>query len=124
MNSLLHYLTKYSKVVETLGLSYSTSSELNNIIDKLPGGTPPFNSDALVMGGEDLEFHHRDIILCVRSLFGNPQFAQDLIFAPERHYTNAERTCRIYNEMHTGDWWWSVQVRARAFIKHKHLSAC
>ena len=21
------------------------------------------------------------------------------------------RTCRIYNEMHTGNWWWSVQVR-------------
>ena len=103
MNSLLHYLTKYSKVVETLGLSYSTSSELYNIIDKLPGGTPPFNSDALVMGGEDLKLNHRDIILCVRSLFGNPEFAQDLIFAPERHYTNAERTSQIYNEMHTGD---------------------
>jgi hypothetical protein len=32
------------------------------------------------------------------------------VFAPERHYTNEERTCRIYNEMHTGDWWWTVQV--------------
>ena len=72
------------------------------------------------MGGENLEFHHRDIILCVRSLFGNPEFTQDLIVAPERHYTNAERSCRIYDELHTGDWWWSVQVRAcaGAFIKY------
>jgi hypothetical protein len=35
---------------------------------------------------------------------------QDLVFAPERHYTDPERTCCIYNEMHTGDWWWAVQV--------------
>lgn len=76
------------------------------------------------MGGENLEFHHRDIILCVRSLFGNPEFAQDLVFAPERHYADAERSCRTYSEMHTGDWWWSVQVRAGRFVKYKCLSVC
>jgi hypothetical protein len=41
----------------------------------------------------------------------DPQFADDLVFAPEQHYTSEERTCRVYNEIHTGDWWWTVQVR-------------
>jgi hypothetical protein len=36
-------------------------------------------------------------------------------YAPERHYTDAERTCHIYNEMNTGNWWWSVQVCASHF---------
>jgi hypothetical protein len=50
---------------------------------------------------------------CIRALYGDPEFARDLVFAPERCYVDPEQTCRIYNEMHTGDWWWAVQVRPR-----------
>ncbi|KAH9019702.1 hypothetical protein EDB84DRAFT_1624592 [Lactarius hengduanensis] len=45
---------------------------------------------------------------------GNPEFARDLVFAPERHYTDHERTCRVYSEIHTGDWWWAVQTSLEA----------
>ena len=96
--------------MDRLGLSYSTSGELNKIVDTLPG-PPPFETNEFTIGGERLQFHCRNIILCVKALFGNPEFAEDLIFAPEWHYTDDQRTCRIYNELHTGDWWWSVQVR-------------
>ncbi|KAH9049439.1 hypothetical protein EDB84DRAFT_1666988 [Lactarius hengduanensis] len=48
------------------------------------------------------------------AIFGNPEFARELVFAPERHYTDAERTCRVYNEMYTADWWWSVQTSLEA----------
>jgi Plavaka transposase len=64
----------------------------------------------LDLGGEHLEFYCRDVLECIQSLYGDPQFAQDLVFAPERYYSDHTRTSRIYNEMHTGDWWWSVQV--------------
>jgi len=47
---------------------------------------------------------------CIQTIYGDPQFTHDLVFAPERHYTSQERTCRVYNEIHTGDWWWKVQV--------------
>ena len=100
------------KVVEKLLLSYSTSKELNDIIDKALPSPPPFQCLNLNVDGEDLEFHCREIIPCIRSLFGNPNFANELIYAPERHYTDAERTCHVYNEMHTGNWWWSIQVCA------------
>jgi Plavaka transposase len=97
------------KIVDKLGLSFRTAKQLNELIDKLPG-RPPFQRKELIIGNERLDFYCRDIVECIRSLYSDPQFAQDLAFAPERHYTSPDRTCRIYNEMYTGDWWWTVQV--------------
>jgi len=101
------------KVVEALGLSFHTIKELNEKIDKeLPASAhPPFQRKEVSFGGERLEFYSRDVMKCIGTLYGDPQFAQDLVFAPERHYTSQERTCRIYNEINTGDWWWTVQVK-------------
>ncbi|KAH9953931.1 hypothetical protein BC827DRAFT_1273072 [Russula dissimulans] len=97
-------------VVEALGLSYRTVDELNAIIDKTLPGYPSFKSLAIKIGGEELQFHYRDILPLIQALYGNPEFACDLIFAPERHYLDSEKTHRVYSEMHTGDWWWSVQT--------------
>ncbi|KAI9449055.1 hypothetical protein BJY52DRAFT_1127054 [Lactarius psammicola] len=102
------------EVVDRLGLSYRTTKELNDIIDKALPGRPPFQCEDLTIEGEDLQFHYREIIPCIRNLFGNPEFAGDLVYAPERHYVDAERTCRVYNEMHTGEWWWTVQMSLEA----------
>ena len=38
---------------------------------------------------------------------GHKPFAEDLIYAPVRHYNGDDR--QTYNEMHTGDWWWETQ---------------
>ncbi|KAH9967808.1 hypothetical protein BC827DRAFT_1122839 [Russula dissimulans] len=100
-----------SAVVEALGLSYRTADELNAIIDKTLPGYPSFKSLAIKIGGEELQFHYRDILPSIQALYGNPEFVCDLIFAPEQHYLDSEKTHRVYSEMHTGDWWWSVQVR-------------
>jgi hypothetical protein len=64
------------------------------------------------IGKECLEFYYRDAVECIRSLYGDPEFARDLAFAPERHFTSHDRTSRLYNEMYTCDWWWTVQVRS------------
>ena len=99
------------KLAEKLGLSYHNVKDLNSIIDrKLPPGCPTFVRSDLVISDLQLEFYHRDIILCIRSLYGDPELAHDLVFAPERHYVDTTRTCQIFSEMHTGNWWWSVQV--------------
>ena len=100
------------KVVQRLDLSYRTTKELNDTIDDLPG-RPPFVCEEVTIGDEHLKFYYRDILASVRTLYGDPTFQHDLIFAPERHFTDDERKCRVYNEMHTGDWWWSVQVRQK-----------
>jgi hypothetical protein len=76
----------------------------------LQGRRPPFQIKKVTVGTEDLELYYRDIMQSIQALYGDPQLAEHLVFAPERHYTSHERTDRIYNEMHTGDWWWAVQV--------------
>jgi len=98
------------KLIDKLGLSYHTLNELNSIVNGLHG-RPSFQFKDFDIGNESLRFHFRDIICCIRAIYGDPEFAQDLVFTPERHYLDHERTQRVYSEMHTGDWWWSKQVR-------------
>jgi hypothetical protein len=85
--------------------------QLNDIIDNHLGGPPSFQCKELCIGNERLEFYCCDTLQCIRMLYGDPAFVQDLVLSPVQHYSSAEHTCRIINEMHTGDWWWSIQVR-------------
>ena len=59
---------------------------------------------------EQLEFWRRDLVECVQELIGNLSFRDVMVYAPERAYTDAKGTNRIYDEMWTGDWWCNVQV--------------
>ncbi|KAK7031890.1 hypothetical protein R3P38DRAFT_3313820 [Favolaschia claudopus] len=97
-------------VTEALGLSYSNSRELNDIIDQsIPTGRPIFERHEIVIGGEAFDVYFRPIIECIRELFGDPEFAPDLIFAPERQYADADKTVRLFHDLHTGKWWWETQ---------------
>lgn len=107
------------KVVKRLELTYKTANELNKIIDQELPGHPPFKSQQLVIGGKSIQFHYCNIIPCIWALFGEPEFAGKLVFAPEKHYANHAKTCRVFNEMHTGNWWWSVQVRIVLLMSFK-----
>ncbi|KAN0140702.1 hypothetical protein V8E53_001529 [Lactarius tabidus] len=96
-------------VVDKLGLSYHNSRELNCIIDEEMPGRPKFKCEEVRIGGESYDFHFREIIPCLRALFGDPRFSNHLALAPERHYQDAGHTTQVFSEMHTGKWWWSVQ---------------
>ena len=63
-----------------------------------------------------LDVYHRDIIECIRVLYGDPEFSPHLIFKPERHYVDEDRTIRMYSDMHTGKWWWDTQVAYFTFL--------
>ncbi|KAJ7157665.1 hypothetical protein C8R43DRAFT_1183066 [Mycena crocata] len=103
-------LLSINGVTEALGLSYKNSQELNKIIDtQLPGGRPVFKRQEIVVGGEAFDVYFRPIMECVRALYGDPEFAQDLVFAPERHYADADKTIRLYHEIHTAEFWWRTQ---------------
>ena len=93
-----------------LGLSYKNSRELNAIIDGLPH-RPLFRCKEIEIAGGIVTVYSRNIISCIRALYGDPAFAPHLIFKPERHYerSNNQRH-RLYHDMHTGDWWWEAQV--------------
>lgn len=88
----IQYLVTPSQVVEKLGLSFSSSEELNQIIDKkLPNGLPQFVWEEVEIAGQKFEFYHRDIIQCIRVLYGNPELAPFLAHAPEKHYMSSNR---------------------------------
>ncbi|OSD07739.1 hypothetical protein PYCCODRAFT_1441641 [Trametes coccinea BRFM310] len=103
-------LLKIPGVVERLQLSYSSAEELNAIIDaKISSGRPRFTRHKINIGGEAFEVFYRNIIACICALFGDPEFAGILVFAAERHYTDADHTVCMYFDMHTGKWWWNTQ---------------
>jgi hypothetical protein len=92
-------------------LSFSSSEELNSIIDKkLPNGLPQFVREEVEFAGQKYEFYHRDILKCIRVLYGDPEFSDFLAYAPEKHYTGPEKNCRVFSEMNSGRWWWTRQV--------------
>lgn len=101
---------KFDQIVEKLGLSYSNTRELNIIIDRKLPSRPPFKCREVVVDGQAFDVYFRDVMACVRGLFGDPEFSQHLKTAPERHYLDRNKTIRRYGEMHTGNWWWSTQV--------------
>ena len=70
----------------------------------------------IAVAGESFPFYVRDLMKCIESLWANPDFLPHLAFAPERHYTSAEKTERTYSEMNTGKWWWNVQVHESDFM--------
>ncbi|KIJ65793.1 hypothetical protein HYDPIDRAFT_109810 [Hydnomerulius pinastri MD-312] len=103
-------LLEIEGVHERLGLSFKNSQELNKIIDKgLPAQRPRFHRKEVVVAGEALDFYMRNIMECAAALFGDPEFAKDLIFLPERHYADEDQTQRLYHDLHTGKWWWQTQ---------------
>ncbi|KAH9177873.1 hypothetical protein EDB89DRAFT_2111982 [Lactarius sanguifluus] len=89
------------KVVDKLSLSYHMPNELNKIIDKELPGRPQFKCEDMTIAGNTLQFYFRDVLECIQMLYGNPEFARDLVFVPECHYTDHEWKCCVYSEMHT-----------------------
>ncbi|KAL7282534.1 hypothetical protein ACG7TL_004005 [Trametes sanguinea] len=94
---------------EALKLSFKTTNELNKIIDTGLPGRPRFRREEIVVADEAFDVYFRDIIECIRALFGDAEFVQHLVFAPERHYADKDKTVRLYYDMHTCKWWWVTQ---------------
>ena len=62
------------------------------------------------MAGEVFDIWHRDILECIQTLIGDPEFDGELKLIPERHYADKDRMNRVYSDVHTGKWWWKIQV--------------
>ena len=58
-----------------------------------------------MQSGEVLEFYACKIIECLCALWGDPDFANDLILEPKQLYADKGMTICIYYDMNTGKWW-------------------
>ncbi|KII85168.1 hypothetical protein PLICRDRAFT_116589 [Plicaturopsis crispa FD-325 SS-3] len=108
-STALTELLNIDGVGEKLGLSFRTSRELNKIIDDEIPGRPRFHREEVVVAGEAFDVYFRDVLECIKSLYGDPEFAPILAFKPERHYSDEDQTVRLFHEMNTGKWWWKTQ---------------
>ncbi|KAH9857831.1 hypothetical protein C2E23DRAFT_720065 [Lenzites betulinus] len=109
-STALTELLEIDHLAERLGLSYSNARSLNKIIDHdIAASRPPFERHEIVVAGEAFEVYYHDVLACARALFGDPEFTKELLLVPERHYTDADQKVRVYFDMNTGQWWWSVQ---------------
>ncbi|KAG2130636.1 uncharacterized protein EDB93DRAFT_1255833 [Suillus bovinus] len=108
-STALSDLLSIDGVSEHLHLSYKNVRELNRIIDIQLPDCPKFHHEQVVVAGEAFDIFYRDIIGCIKDLFGNPDFADFLVFAPEHHYTDADETVWLFSDMHTSEWWWNTQ---------------
>lgn len=104
------------QVSKCLGLSYKNSRELNGIIDKQLPGHPKFQREQVIVAGEAFDIYYQDVLECIKALFGDPDFADYLVFAPQRHNMDDDETVQLYSDMHTGRWWWNTQVRTSCGI--------
>jgi hypothetical protein len=84
-------------------------------------GPPLFRCKEVQIGNQSLDFYCRNTLECIRLLYSDATFAQHLAFVPVQVYTDAEQTCHVVNEMHTGDWWWSLQVCTINYDEHGDL---
>ena len=81
-----------------MGLSFKNSAELNNIINnKLPSKRPIFTRHEVKVAGEKYDLYMRDIIQCIRALYGDPEHAQYLAIVLESHYADADKTIQDAN---------------------------
>lgn len=111
-SAVLRQLTINKQVVEKLGLSFKNARALNQIIDHELPETPNWTHTTLNMCGSDEQFDlfHRDVLACIRMLYGNPAFNKVMSYRPRKCYSDQRRGHRIYTELHTSDWWNNLQV--------------
>ncbi|KAF9533674.1 hypothetical protein CPB83DRAFT_890141 [Crepidotus variabilis] len=116
-STALSELLSINGLVEALGLSYKNTNELNKIIDKSLPHRPAFKRQEFVVVGESFELFGRDIVECLRALWGNPEFLPYLVFEAKHHYVDEDQTIWLFHDTHTGRWWWDTQRRVERKIK-------
>jgi hypothetical protein len=79
------------------------------MIDKLPS-RPKFRYEEVTLTGRTYPFFHRNILECIKALFGDIKFASAMIYVPEQHFKDVGGQQRLYHDMNTGKWWWKMQV--------------
>ncbi|KAF9038794.1 hypothetical protein BDZ89DRAFT_894707, partial [Hymenopellis radicata] len=99
-------------VKDKLGLSYSNTAGLHKVVDSIPRRAGKWKVKHLSFPdrpAEKFTLRHRDILESVRSLWGDPEQAEHLVYKPSTLFTDESESHRLYNEMWTGKWWNFIQ---------------
>lgn len=100
-------------------MSYHNTRGLHKLVDQVPPRAQWKTQEIWFKDGPDDKhvIHYRDPLEAVRTLLGNPAHASDIVYKPQRIFSDASKSTRIYNEMWTGEWWNSIQVSLYGHIR-------
>ena len=99
--------------MEKLGLSYNNSRSLHQVLDNIPDQAGTWQTQYLTFKdhpNQTFIIRHRNIIQSIASLWGDPEHAKHLVYAPRKIFTDSHKTNHIFSEMWTGKWWHAIQV--------------
>ncbi|KAF9061039.1 hypothetical protein BDP27DRAFT_1149834, partial [Rhodocollybia butyracea] len=102
----LDRLLNVPQVQQKLGLSYENSRGMLKCIDEIPERCGKWRTKQLTFRdkpGEHFTVYHRDPVEAIKALWGDPAFAEHLVYKPGKLFRGAEQTenNRIYSEMWT-----------------------
>ncbi|KAG2122771.1 hypothetical protein DEU56DRAFT_873558 [Suillus clintonianus] len=98
-------------MIKALPLSFCSAKELRGRAEQLPSG-PRWMSKVIETSHptkSPVILYWRDPVECIASILNDPSFRDHFNFTPQKIYSTAERTCRIYSEWTTGDDAWNMQ---------------
>jgi hypothetical protein len=100
-------------------VTFETFDEMIELVHEIPYGIQndgwttteiTITSDIQGVLDNTYKLRFRDIQKSIEFLIGHRPFADSLAYAPIRYY-NGDNNERIYNELHTADWWWDTQLQ-------------
>lgn len=110
--------------MERLGLSFHNVDSLHEKLDRnVAERAGSWNITKLVFEGneasEDADIftiRHRDPVEAIKSLWRNPELSPQMVFSPQKVFSDRSQKNRIFSEMWTGKWWNAMQVSTSRFI--------
>ncbi len=110
-------------------LLYRNANKWMEKLSKIPWGIPndecikhefEHQSDVARMARQEIAMHSQNVVGCLEFLMGHPGFWHNQIYEPSCIYNENER--RVYNEMHTSEWWWKQQKKYPSQATYTHLN--
>ncbi|KAG8725993.1 hypothetical protein FRC10_007571, partial [Ceratobasidium sp. 414] len=94
---------------------WKTNKMLMDDVDKLPTGPGwrTYELGTLVPGHRVYKSYlfTRNIVEVVCDIMADRGFDGRTEYTPKRYYLDEDRTCRVYGNVWSGDWWWRMQLR-------------
>ncbi|KAG1902223.1 uncharacterized protein F5891DRAFT_894998, partial [Suillus fuscotomentosus] len=88
------------EMIKALSLSFHSAKELRGRAEQLPSG-PRWLSRVIETAHptkSPVVLYWRDPLECIASIINDPSFHNQFNFMPQKVYSTAERTCRIYSD--------------------------
>jgi hypothetical protein len=108
---------KHLRAMQNL-LSFTSYDELMGKIHDIPYGIQndtwnvtdiQVEQETIGLPPSTYQIRYRNIKSVLEFLMGHEPFEHHLSYAPVRQFSSTGSDNRIYDEMHTGDWWWRTQ---------------